>query len=458
MHPLIFSSRAARIAGLAALLCCASARADDVADINKLVRSGQLPAALAKVDVALAQHPKDAQLRFIKGMIFSEQGKANEAIAIFQKLTEDYPELPEPYNNLAVLYAGQGQYDKARVALERAIRTNPTYATAHENLGDVYAKLASQSYDKAMQILDTNQQPAPKSKLSMVRSLGVKGPALTPAGAAQATTAPQIAAAPAAAATHAPAPAAGPAAAHAAPPLSTPAPVIAAAQRPAATQLASAAPAPAPATAAASRAPATAQAAAASKPILQASAAPASSRTPAASVPTPMPTPAPAAAAGKQAVATAAAASVPAKPAAAASVPAKPAAAASAPAVQLAKAEPVKTDSGEHDNVAKAVDSWAKAWSAQDMRGYLSSYGSNFQTPRGQNRKAWEADRVARIEGKEHIKVTVEAPQITVNGNMATVKFRQIYVSDRLKANSRKTLVMEKQGSKWVIKQEQSGG
>jgi len=171
-----------------------------------------------------------------------------------------------------------------------------------------------------------------------------------------------------------------------------------------------------------------------------------------------MPTPAPAAAAGKQAVAAAAAASVPAKPAAAASVPAKPAAAASAPAVQLAKAEPMKTDSGEHDNVAKAVDSWAKAWSAQDMRGYLSSYGSNFQTPRGQNRKAWEADRVARIEGKEHIKVTVEAPQITVNGNMATVKFRQIYVSDRLKANSRKTLVMEKQGSKWVIKQEQSGG
>ena len=92
------------------------------------------------------------------------------------------------------------------------------------------------------------------------------------------------------------------------------------------------------------------------------------------------------------------------------------------------------------------------------MKGYLSAYGSNFQTPRGQNRKAWEADRSARIEGKEHIKVTVEAPQVTVNGSTATVKFRQIYVSDKLKANSRKTLVMEKHGGKWLIKQEQSGG
>ena len=92
------------------------------------------------------------------------------------------------------------------------------------------------------------------------------------------------------------------------------------------------------------------------------------------------------------------------------------------------------------------------------MKGYLSAYGGNFQTPKGQNRKAWEADRTARIEGKGHIKVTVESPQITVNGNTATVKFRQKYVSDRLSTTGRKTLVLEKQGKNWLIKQEQSGG
>ena len=105
----------------------------------------------------------------------------------------------------------------------------------------------------------------------------------------------------------------------------------------------------------------------------------------------------------------------------------------------------------------KAVESWAKAWSAQDMKAYLSAYGSNFQTPKGQNRKAWEADRTARIEGKGHIKVSVESPQVTVKGNTATVKFRQKYVSDRLSTTGRKTLVLEKQGKNWLIKQEQSG-
>ncbi|HEY1147984.1 MAG TPA: tetratricopeptide repeat protein, partial [Pseudoduganella sp.] len=169
-------SRVARVFGLAALLCCASVHADEAAEINKLLRSGQLPAALGRVDVALAQHPKDAQLRFLKGMILSEQGRSAEAIVVFQKLTEDFPELPEPYNNLAVLYAGSGQYDKARVTLERAIRTNQAYATAHDNLGDVYAKLASQSYDKAMQLADSpSSSPPAKSKLAMVRTL--KAPA-----------------------------------------------------------------------------------------------------------------------------------------------------------------------------------------------------------------------------------------------------------------------------------------
>lgn len=91
------------------------------------------------------------------------------------------------------------------------------------------------------------------------------------------------------------------------------------------------------------------------------------------------------------------------------------------------------------------------------MKGYLNAYGSNFQTPKGQNRKAWEADRTARIQGKGHIKVTIESPHITVNGNSATVKFRQKYVSDRLSTTSRKTLVLEKQGKHWLIKQEQSG-
>lgn len=147
----------------------AMAQADPYADVNRLVRAGQLNEALAKTDQYLATKPADPQMRFLKGVILTETGKTSDAISAFLSLTQDYPELPEPYNNLAVLYAGQSQFDKARAALEMAIRTNPSYATAHENLGDVYAKLASQAYSKALQLDAGNTGAAPK--LSLIRSL-----------------------------------------------------------------------------------------------------------------------------------------------------------------------------------------------------------------------------------------------------------------------------------------------
>ena len=147
----------------------AMAQSDDYAEVNRLMRAGQLTEALTKVDAYLAAKPKDPQMRFLKGVIQTEGGKPADAIATFSKLTEEFPELPEPYNNLAVLYAGQSQFDKARAALEMAIRTNPSYATAHENLGDVYAKLASQAYSKALQLDAGNAAVAPK--LSLIRNL-----------------------------------------------------------------------------------------------------------------------------------------------------------------------------------------------------------------------------------------------------------------------------------------------
>src|SRR4029450_2511152 len=132
------------------------------------------------VNKVLAQKPKDPQARFLKGLILTEQGNSKEAVEIFTKLTQDYPELPEPYNNLAVIYASQGQYDKARAALEQSIRTHPSYATAYENLGDVYAKLASQAYGKALQ-LDASNTGA-QNKLSLVRELA-GGPGAVGGGA-----------------------------------------------------------------------------------------------------------------------------------------------------------------------------------------------------------------------------------------------------------------------------------
>ncbi len=158
-----------RVLALAATLLVSLAHADEYADINRLIGASQYVEALAKAEAYLASKPRDPQMRFLKGVIQSETGKPSEAMATFIHITEDYPELPEPYNNLAVLYASQNQFDKARAALEMAIRINPGYATAYENLGDVYAQLASQAYSKALQLNASNVGLPPK--LTLIRQL-----------------------------------------------------------------------------------------------------------------------------------------------------------------------------------------------------------------------------------------------------------------------------------------------
>ena len=322
------------ISALFAILSSSLVYADDASDASKLYKAGQLNEAIKKIDAVLTQKPKDAQMRFLKGIILTEQNKSAEAIVIFTKLTDDYPELPEPYNNLAVLYASNGQYQKASAALEMAIRTNPTYGTAHENLGDVYAKLASQSYDKALQ-LDSGNSTA-KLKLNLVKNLignttGGSNPKLNPPAAA-------------------------------------PTPITAA-------------PAPTAPTVAVNNSKA-------------------------------------------------------------------------ADPKSSTKAQPTVS---EKDVIMTSVEAWAKAWSNQDVSKYLSFYAKDFQTPNGESRSNWADDRRSRIEGKGKINVRIEDPNIKVEDNTATVKFKQYYTSDRLSSTSRKVLVMTKHDGKWLIKQERSG-
>ena len=314
------------LAFAAAALACGTASADEILEASKLLRAGQHAQALERVNKILAGKPRDAQARFLKGLIFTEQGNTKEAISMFQKLTEDFPELPEPYNNLAVIYAAQGQYDRARSALEQSIRTHPSYATAYENLGDVYAKLASQAYDKALQLDSTNS--AAQNKLSLVRDLPGTPRSAKPVAVAQKEAAKPDPAKPEPA---------------------KPATVIAAAEP---------------------------------------------------------------------------------KPA-----PAKPAADAS-------------------EDVIKAVNAWAAAWSKKDVDGYLSFYAKDFKTPGGEARADWEDGRRKRISAPKSISVSVDAAKVALNGDNATVTFRQGYRSDLVKSSGGKTLVMSKVNGRWLIQQE----
>lgn len=146
-----------------------SANTDGMQEASQLFRQGRHASALTRIDAYLAGNPKDAQGRFLKGLILTELNRYQEAIKVFSDLTADYPQLPEPYNNLAVLYAAQGQYERAKQSLEQAIRTHPSYATAHENLGDIYAKMASLAYDKALQLDESNLSA--QTKLALIRDL-----------------------------------------------------------------------------------------------------------------------------------------------------------------------------------------------------------------------------------------------------------------------------------------------
>jgi len=360
---------AARAALGAVLVACAGlASADEIADIGKLLRGGQLDQASQRVDAYLATRPRDAQGQFLKGLIQTEQNKTTEAIATFARLTELYPELPEPYNNLAVLYAGQGQYEKARAALEMAIRTHPSYATAHENLGDVYAKLASQAYDKALQ-LDSNN-PTAQTKLALVRDLiGARPRSQVAQAASPAKGAAPAAAMPAAAASAAPAKSAGPVAA------------------------------PAPA------------------------------------------------------------ATAPAAPSAPAAPPVAPARAGAPVAAAAPPAAPASKPANDQGEVIAAVNAWAAAWSKKDTAGYFAAYGKDFKLPRGESRQEWESSRKQRIEAPKRIDVKVEKPEVSFGEDgVAIVKFRQYYKSNIVSTSSAKTLVMARNGGKWQIREERSGG
>jgi tetratricopeptide (TPR) repeat protein len=160
---------------LAGALIGGVAHADELADV-RLQSAGQTAQALARADQYLADKPKDAPMRFLRGVLLAESKRSTEAAEVFQRLIEDYPELPEPYNNLAALHAAAGDYDRAKSALDQALRAHPGFAAAHENLGDVLAMLALRSYARAAQLEPAN--PALPAKLKLVRQL--VGPAANP--------------------------------------------------------------------------------------------------------------------------------------------------------------------------------------------------------------------------------------------------------------------------------------
>ncbi len=120
--------------------------------IRQLIDQGQLQDALRQVEQTLSEDQEDVTALFLQGVILTKSGALDQARQVFERLTEQRPDLPEPYNNLAVVYAALGEFDRAEDALRKAINTHPSYATAHENIGDIYGRMASRAYHRALQL------------------------------------------------------------------------------------------------------------------------------------------------------------------------------------------------------------------------------------------------------------------------------------------------------------------
>jgi len=141
-------------------------------EIATLMKAGRNDEALQRADARLKDNPRDAQVRFMRGVILTEQGKIVEATVAFETLIQEFPELPEPYNNLAVIHAAQGRYESAYRLLQESLIAQPNYVTAYENLGDLYLSMAEQAYGKALG-LDASNRVA-KAKLEAARELNVR--------------------------------------------------------------------------------------------------------------------------------------------------------------------------------------------------------------------------------------------------------------------------------------------
>jgi Flp pilus assembly protein TadD len=173
MHIPAFSTfKPAATALLAALLLLSTAAwADkDLDAAQALWLQGKRPQALQAVQTALKVNPNDARLRFTQAVMQMELGQASQAEIGLLSLTQDFPDLADPFNNLAVLYANRGELDLARAALEQAIRLQPGHAQAQENLGDVLLRLAERAYGQSLKH-STGDNRLIKLKLSRVRAV-----------------------------------------------------------------------------------------------------------------------------------------------------------------------------------------------------------------------------------------------------------------------------------------------
>lgn len=144
---------------------------DFSAHVERLMRNDRNAQALELADIGIKRNPRNAQLVFLKAVILESMQRTEEAAEILRSLIARYPEIPEPYNNLAVIEAGLGNLERSVDLLQKALVINPDFALARKNLGDVYLALAVENYKAAAPALPKNRVLAQRLR-SLERIVG----------------------------------------------------------------------------------------------------------------------------------------------------------------------------------------------------------------------------------------------------------------------------------------------
>ncbi len=429
--------------------------ADLLTAAGDAVATGDYSTALAELNKLHSPRADQAEARFLRGTALAGDGKLDAAAAIFRKLIADYPRQPEPYNNLAAIYAREGRLADAKKVLEHGLSTDDRYAALYRNLSDIYVQMARASYAKALRIRSASPPPGlqvltalkttPEAPAPIMVASAEPVAAALPAKAADAVPAAKPAPAPAAA-NRRPISAPKPVAAPAAAPKPIPAPAAAAKPKPAPTPVAKPSPAPAP----------TPKPVPAPAPVAKQALAPAPASKPApvpvpqpgsitAPAPTPTPVPAPEPKPIPAPVPTPAPAPAPSVPVAVAQI---------APAA--AKTPVGEAAGSERLAVVDTLNGWAKAWSQQDIGAYLAHYEAGYAPP-GTSRSAWERERRLHLTRPAWIKVSLSDIEVrATTPDQATVTLTQHYSATGYKDVTIKRFVLVLRGGNWMIASEQS--
>ena len=132
------------------------------AQAQSMAENGNPRGALKQLETRLSTRPDDSRAAYLKGLVLMQLGRSEEAERWYKMMQANFPDLPQPGNALAVIYAGRGDLPAAEAALRALLEKHPDHTSARVNLARLYIQMAQAEYEKALKDTPDNAMIARK--------------------------------------------------------------------------------------------------------------------------------------------------------------------------------------------------------------------------------------------------------------------------------------------------------